>query len=88
MGWTHMSELFQVYNNLEERVGKKENDKQNDNGSVDVSVTSQNSMITKGKCSTYAEAVKKHIMNFMKNINEHISLNRNNPFLKHLNRLI
>lgn len=69
-------------------VGNKENNKQNDNGNVDASITSQYSMISKEKCSAYADAVKKHNLNFMKNVNEHISLNRKNPFLKHLNRLI
>lgn len=40
MGWIHMSELYQRYNDLEERVGNKGKDIQNDIGKVDKSVTS------------------------------------------------
>ncbi|GFH56607.1 hypothetical protein CTEN210_13083 [Chaetoceros tenuissimus] len=84
MGWTHMSELYHKYNDLEERVGNREND----DDKVDDSVTSQASRIAESKRSTYAEAVKKHNVRFMKGINEQSSLKRNNPFLKHLHRLI
>ena len=50
--------------------------------------TSQASRIAESKRSTYAEAVKKHDERFMKGINEHSSLKRNNPFLYHLTKLI
>ena len=62
--------------------------KKNDVAKVDKSVTSQASRIAESKRSTYAEAVKKHNARFMRGINEQSSLKRNNPFLKHLNRLI
>ena len=61
---------------------------QNDESNTDVSNTSQAARIAAKKSSTYAEAVKKHNVNFLKSVNEHISLNRNNPFLKHLNSII
>ena len=88
MGWTHMGKLYQGYNDLEERVGNKEKVTRNDIGKVDKSVTSQASRIAESKRSTYAEAVKKHDERFMKGINEHSSLKRNNPFLYHLTKLI
>ena len=88
MGWTHMSKLYRGYNDLEERVGNKKKDTRNDIGKVDKSVTSQASRIAESKRSTYAEAVKKHDERFMKGINEHSSLKRNNTFLYHLTKLI
>ena len=69
-------------------VGNKKKDTRNDIGKVDKSVTSQASRIAESKRSTYAEAVKKHDESFMKGINEHSSLKRNNPFLYHLTKLI
>ena len=69
-------------------VGNKKKDTRNDIGKVDKSVTSQASRIAESKRSTYAEAVKKHDERFMKGINEHSSLKRNNPFLYHLTKLI
>ena len=68
-------------------VGNKKKDTRNDIGKVDKSVTSQASRIAESKRSTYAEAVKKHDERFMKGINEHSSLKRNNPFLYHLTKL-
>jgi len=65
-------------------VKKVQNDKKN----IDMSNTSQAVRIAAKKSSTYAEAVKKQNANFLKNINEHISLKRDNPFLKHLNSII
>jgi len=41
MGWTHINELFQGYNNLEERVGNNVKKVQNDERNTDVSNTSQ-----------------------------------------------
>ena len=73
MGWTHISELLQGYNNLEERVGNNVKKVQNDKKHIDMSNTSQAVRIAAKKSSTYAEAVKKHNVNFLKSINEHIS---------------
>ena len=87
MGWTHIGELFQGYKNLEERVGNNVEKTDND---VEDDVTTDDSQarrIANKKSYTYAEAVKKHNDNFMKRINDHVSLKRNNPFLQHLNSL-
>jgi len=61
-------------------VGNNVKKVQNDERNTDVSNTLQAARIAAKKNSTYAEAVKKHNVNFLKSINEHISLNRNNPF--------
>ena len=66
MGWTHISELFQGYNNLEERVGNNVKKVQNDKKNIEMSNTSQDVRIAARKSSTYAEAVKKHNVNFRK----------------------
>ena len=66
MGWTHISELFQGYNNLEERVGNNVKKVQNDKKNIDMSNTSQDVRIAARKSSTYAEAVKKDNVNFRK----------------------
>jgi len=69
-------------------VGNNVKKVQNDKKNIDMSNTSQAVRIAAKKSSTYAEAVKKHNVNFFKSINEHISLKRNNPFLKYLNSII
>ena len=68
-----------VGNNVE----KTDNDVEDDVTAND----SQARRIANEKSYTYAEAVKKHNDNFMKRINDHVSLKRNNPFLQHLNSL-
>jgi len=88
MGWTHISELFQGYKNLEERVGNNVEKTGNDIKDDVITNGSQAKRIAKEKSYTYAGAVKKHNDNFLSRINEHISLKRNNPFLNHLNNII
>ena len=69
-------------------VGNNVKKVQNDEKNIDMSNTSQAVRIAAKKSSTYADAVKKYNVNFVKSINEHIPLKRNNPFLKHLNSII
>ena len=73
---------------IENTVGNDGKRELNDRRSVDMSETPQTTRIIEKKKKTYAEAVKEHNVKFMEGISEHISLKRNNPFLKHLTSLI
>jgi len=85
-----MSYIHSILSSHQQSIGFVGNNVEKTDNDVKADVTTNDSQarrIANEKSYTYAEAVKKHNDNFMKRINDHVSLKRNNPFLYHLNSL-